>query len=85
MAFGNIYDFDYKTFYRRILMAIPFENLYINVDFSHDPNHKGQFILLIIDEYIRMHATHWARIKTIEVHSKIIGNMSKKLRQNLGQ
>lgn len=52
---SNIFNFDYKQIYKKILNAIPFDNLYTHIDFSHDINHKSQFILLIIDEYIRIH------------------------------
>lgn len=85
MANENIFDFNFSIFYQKIIMAIPFENVYTNINFSHNKDHKAQIILLIIDEYIRIHATYWAKTATIQAKEKIIGNASKKLRQNLGQ
>lgn len=81
----DIYNFDYDKFYKQILKSIPFENLYTYINFDHDKTHKSQFILLIIDEYIRIHATYNARIATIQIHSKIIGKSAQKLKHVLGQ
>lgn len=81
----DIYKFNYKQFYKQILDSIPFEELYTYIDFSHDIKHKSEFILLIIDEYIRLHATHTARITTIAIHSKIIGKSAEKLKHFAGQ
>lgn len=82
---NDIYNFDYDDFYRKILNAIPFDILYTHIDFSHDPDHKSQYILLIIDEYIRMHCTYLARIETLDSHAKLIGKTVYKLKHNLGQ
>lgn len=71
--------------YQKILMAIPFDDLYTHIDFSHNIDHKKQFILLIIDEYIRIHATHTARLITLQIHSKIIGKTAMKLKHISGQ
>lgn len=81
----EISDFDYKDFHGKVLNAIQFDNLFSNIDFSHDPCHKSWLILLIIDEYVRIHATHIARKMTINTQSTIMGNHAKKLKQNLGQ
>lgn len=82
---SDIYNFDYNSFHRKILNIIPFENLYCDIDFSHNEHHKSGIILLIIDEYIRMHATYAARIATIQLHSKFFGKTALKIKQNLGQ
>lgn len=82
---NDIYNFDYDKFYRQILKSIPFDELYTNLNFDHDKNHKSQYILMIIDEYIRMHATYIARIATIQLHSKFMGKTAQKLKQELGQ
>lgn len=82
---SNAFTFDYKKMYQNILNAIQIDELYMNIDFSHNPNHKSQFILLIIDEYIRIHATHSARQITLQIHSKIIGSTINKLKHILGQ
>lgn len=81
----NISDFDYKIFYGKVINSIQFESLFSNIDFSHDRKHKCMLILMIIDEYVRVHATYIARKMTVNTHSIIIGNESKKLKQNLGQ
>lgn len=82
---GDIYTFNYSQFYRHILDNIPFKDLYTHVNFSHNIKHKSEFILLIIDEYVRIHATYAARIATIGIHSKIIGKTSQKLKHFTGQ
>lgn len=61
---NDIFNFDYNQIYKKILNSIPFEELYTHIDFSHNLEHKSQFILLIIDEYIRIHSTHKARVTT---------------------
>lgn len=81
----DIYNFDFITFYNHILNAIPFDELYLHIDFTHNMEHKSQFILLIIDEYIRLHATYLARITTLELHTKLIGKVVQKLKHHLGQ
>lgn len=81
----DIFKFDFKKIYQKILNAIPFDDLYKHIDFSHNNDHKSQFILLIIDEYIRIHATHVARLITLQIHSKIIGKTEMKLKHILGQ
>lgn len=85
MIFSDIYNFNYNSFHRQVLEHIPFEELFTNVDFSHNEDHKKQFILLIVDEYIRMHATYLARISTIHLHSKFFGKTAQKIKHNLGQ
>lgn len=82
---GDIYTFNYSQFYRHVLDNIPFKDLYTHVDFSHNIKHKSEFILLIIDECVRIHATYAARIATIGIHSKIIGKTSQKLKHFTGQ
>lgn len=82
---SNIFEFNYEVFYREILNVIPFDELYTHIDFSHDISHKSQFILIVIDEYIRIHATHTARLLTLQIHSKIIGKTAAKLKHFLGQ
>lgn len=81
----EIYDFDYGKFHKKVLNAIQFDELFSNIDFTHDPRHKSVLILMIIDEYVRLHAAHIAHKLTINAHSTIMGNHSKKLKQNLGQ
>lgn len=85
MIYCDIYNFDYSIFYKQVLENVLFDNLFTFVDFSHDITHKAQYILLIIDEYIRMHATYLARISTIQLHSKIFGKTFEKLKQFAGQ
>lgn len=82
---SDIFDFDYNKFYSQILDSIQYDNLYKNVDFSHDIQHKSEYILLIIDEYIRIHATYSARIITIQQHAKIVGKTAQKLKHLVGQ
>lgn len=82
---NDIYSFDYNQFYRQILDTIPFNDLYTHVDFSHDTKHKSEFILFIIDEYIRLHATYLARVSTIKIHTKFIGKTSQKYKHFSGQ
>lgn len=81
----DIFNFDYVQFHQKVLNAIPFENLFTHIDFTHDMNHKSQFILLIIDEYIRIHFTYIARLITLQIHQKIIGKSAQKLKHTLGQ
>lgn len=83
--YNNIYDFDYQKVFKKIVASIPFENLYTNIDFSHDLDHKSQFVLFIIDEYIRIHATYTARITTLQTHPKIFGKTVQKLKHFMGQ
>lgn len=85
LIYSDIYEFNYSEFYRQILIEIPFENLYTQIDFSHDLQHKSEYILLIIDEYIRMHATYLARITTLDIHTKYYGKTSQKLKHFSGQ
>lgn len=82
---NDIYKFIYNEFYADILNTIPFDNLYLHIHFSHDLKHKSQFILLIIDEYIRMHATYIARTTTIKIHTIIYGKTDQKLKHFAGQ
>lgn len=81
----DIFNFNYAQLRQKILNEIPFENLYTHIDFTHDMNHKSQFILLIIDEYIRIHFTYIARLITLQIHQKIIGKSAQKLKHVLGQ
>lgn len=81
----DIYKFNYNEFYRQILHEIPFDDLYTQIDFSHDIQHKSQYVLLIIDEYIRLHATHLARITRLDIHTKFYGKTSQKLKHFAGQ
>lgn len=81
----DVFNFDYKKFYQQVLNAIPFEDLYTYIDFSHNADHKSQFILLIIDEYIRIHSTHVARLISLQIHSKIVGKTAQKIKHALGQ
>lgn len=83
--FNDISKFNYGKIYKKILDAIPFDYLYMHVDFSHNIEHKSQFILLIVDEYIRIHATYNARLTTLQIHSKIVGKSAQKLKHVLGQ
>lgn len=83
--YDNIYDFDYKQIYEKILKSIPYDNLYTDIDFSHNFDHKSQFVLIIVDEYIRIHATYNARITTLQIHAKIIGKSAQKLKHVMGQ
>lgn len=85
LVYDDIYKFDYGQFFQQVLDSVPFDDLYKYVDFSHDENHKSEFILMIIDEYIRMHATYLAKITTINIHSKILGKYSQKLKHFSGQ
>lgn len=85
IIYNDIFNFDYSKIYKEILRAIPFEGLYTHIDFSHNLEHKSQFILLIVDEYIRIHATYLARLTTIQIHSKIFGKSAQKLKHFLGQ
>lgn len=82
---NKICDFDYNVFYGKVINSIQFENLFRNIDFSHEQKHKSMLILIIIDEYVRIHATYLARKMTLDTHSVVLGNHSKKLKQNLGQ
>lgn len=82
---SDIYNFDYNKFYSKVLNLIPFNDLYTHIDFSHDSQHKSEYILLIIDEYIRIHATYTARITTLQLHSRICGTSAQKLKHDLGQ
>lgn len=82
---SDVYDFDYTKFYSQIISSIPFDSLYEDVDFSHDNQHKSEYILLIIDEYIRIHATYSARMATLQLHTKIMGKSAQKLKHLLGQ
>lgn len=82
---SDIYNFDYRKFYSQVLNLIPFNDLYTHIDFSHNTQHKSDYILLIIDEYIRIHATYAARITTLQLHSKICGTSAQKLKHDLGQ
>lgn len=43
----DIYNFNFRLFYKHILNSIPFDDLYTHVDFSHDIKHKSEYILLI--------------------------------------
>lgn len=81
----EIYDFNYNDFHRKILNSIKVDDLFSYIDFSHEPRHKYMLILMIIDEYVRLYATHIARKLTLQTHSTIMGNYNKKLKQNLGQ
>lgn len=81
----DIYTFDYSQFYKQILDNIPFNDLYTYIDFSHDSKHKAEYVLLIIDEYIRMHATYLARVSTLQIHTRIIGKTAQKLKHFAGQ
>lgn len=85
VIYSDIYAFNYNQFYKHVLDSIPFEDLYTYVDFTHDIKHKSEFILLIIDEYIRIHATYTARITTIGIHTKIIGKAYQKFKHFSGQ
>lgn len=82
---SDIYNFDYSKLYSQIINLIPYQNLYEHVDFSHDSQHKSEYILLIIDEYIRIHATYSARMANIQIHAKIIGKTAQKLKHVVGQ
>lgn len=79
------FKFNFNRVYMKILNFIPFDELYAYIDFSHDIDHKRQFILLIIDEYIRIHATYSARLMTLQIHTKFIGKSTQKLKHHLGQ
>lgn len=81
----DIYKFNYNEFYRQILNEIPFDDLFTQLDFSHDIQHKSQYVLLIIDEYIRLHATHLARTTTLDIHTRFYGKTSQKLKHFAGQ
>lgn len=81
----DIYKFNYNEFYRQILNEIPFDDLFTQIDFSHDIQHKSQYVLLIIDEYIRLHATHLDRTTTLDIHTKFYGKTSQKLKHFAGQ
>lgn len=81
----TIFDFDYKVFYKKVINAIDFGNLFTSIDFTHDMKHKSLLVLVIIDEYVRIHATFLARKMTVKMHSIIMGNQSKKLKQAVGQ
>lgn len=85
LVFENVFEFNYHEFYAHISSEIPYNNLYSYVDFSHNMEHKSQFILLIIDEYIRLHATYLARIVTIDIHSRFYGKTDQKLKHFSGQ
>lgn len=85
LIYSDIFEFNYNEFFRHILETIPFDNLYTHIDFSHDMEHKSQYILLITDEYIRMHATYIAKIKSIEIHTKFYGKSAQKQKHFLGQ
>lgn len=71
---NRICGFDYKAFYGKVINSIPFENLFRNIDFSHERKHKSMLILIIIDEYVRLHATYIARKMTLDTHSVVLGN-----------
>lgn len=85
MVHNDIFNFDYSKFYSQILNSIQYDELYKHIDFSHDIQHKSQYILLIIDEYIRLHATYTARIVTLQQHAKIMGKTAQKLKHLVGQ
>lgn len=85
LIYSDIFKFNYNELYAQILNEIPFNDLYLNIDFSHNAQHKSEFILLIIDEYIRLHATYLARTKTLEIHSKYFGKTKQKLKHFHGQ
>lgn len=84
-VYNDIFNFDYNQVYKKFLNSIPFKELYMHIDFSHNLEHKSQFILLIIDEYVRIHLTHKARITTLQIHSQIIGKSARKLKHFMGQ
>lgn len=85
LIYNDIFNFDYHQFYKKNLDSIPFDDLYIDVDFSHNLEHKSQFILFIVDEYIRVHCTYNARIMTLQIRSKIIGKSAQKFKHFMGQ
>lgn len=70
----SIFDFDYKVFYKKVINAIDFGNLFTSIDFTHERKHKSILILMIIDEYVRIHATYLAHKMTVNIHSIIMGN-----------
>lgn len=65
-------DFNYYFLAESIEEDLDINNLYTNVDFSHDPEHKMHLIRFIIEEFIRIRATHIAKKITLNEQKKLL-------------
>lgn len=81
----DLYFFKYDIVLRHILNFVPTDELFVGFYFSHNVEHKGQMIINIVDEYIKLHNTHLARRSTIANQTVYLGKVAKKYKHNVGQ
>lgn len=78
-------NFDYKRTYELISERLDEEILFVQIDFSHDNEHKDYLVSFIIDEYIRSHGTYVAQCMTLEQQRILIRNENRKETHFKGQ
>lgn len=65
-------DFDYELLLAEIKKEIPFQEMFVATDFSHDIYHKSYFIDFIIDEYVRFYGTYMTKHMTLSFQNSLI-------------
>lgn len=64
--------FEYEKVFNAIRKKLLPIELYCKTDFEHNPDHKRILIAMIIEEFIRIRATHRARQITLDAQTKLI-------------
>lgn len=78
-------DIDFSVIYHEILQNLNFDLLYDGTDFSDHSDHKVFLIRFVVDEFVRIRATHIARTLTLNEHKKSLRVKLHKLLHYLGQ
>lgn len=76
-------DFSYANLITCIENDLEINDLYMNTDFSHEPEHKLDLIRFIVEEFIRIRATYVAKKITLNEKKKLL--RKKSLRHFAGQ
>lgn len=76
---GNI---NFNVIYHEIIESLNFESLYEQTDFSDHSDHKIYFIRYIVDEYVRIKGTNFAKNATLHEHQKTLQEKVRKMRRS---
>lgn len=75
----------FDTILAGIYDSLNVENLFVNTDFSHNPEHKMYLIRSIIDVYIQIKGTYLAKTATFEGNKEMLRLKLRKLIHAYGQ
>lgn len=76
---------DFSKIYAAISSSMDLANLFPATDFSHDFEHKLYFVKAIVDIYVQIRGTFWAKEVTLNAHKTLLRSKMRKLIHEYGQ